>query len=170
MFNPKSFIYLGEGVTLAKSWQEDYDYVNAHLRDMDRRETEVFDGGKPDRLSDMERSWTIRDGENIVGYFATMTFPDESILSRRRFLVELTTDYVWKIKVKYVRFSRRVVRAVVENTAPWATDFYTLPMADYGGTVKWQQKILGFRKINEIDVEGVKHVLLHTTRQEVLKW
>lgn len=165
-----NFIWLDDGVTLVESTQADYDWINAHLREWDRREAEVFDGGRPDRLSDMERSWTIRDGENVVGFFATRTFADESVLSRRRFLVELTTDYVWKIKVKYVRFSRAVFRAVVENAPTWVDEFYTLPMKAYTGTVKWQERILGLRRLREVEIEGIPHVLLGTTRKEVMSW
>jgi len=161
-----NFIWLGDGVTLVRSTQADFDFINAHLREADRRETEVFDRGRPDALCDMETSWTIRDAGNVVGFIATMPFADESVMSRRRFLVELTTGHVWKIKVKYVRYSRAVLRAVVENALPWVEDFYTLPMKAYAGACRWDEKVLRMRKVREIEVEGVPHVLFHITRKE----
>ena len=162
-----NFIWLGEGVTMTGSTQPDFDYINAHLREGDKAETQVFDGGKPDSLSQMEKSWTIRDGGNVVGFLASMPFADESIMSRRRFMVQLTTDYVWKIKIKYVRFSRAVLRAFVENSPAWVDEFYTLPMKSYTGAVKWDEKILKLHRLRELDVGGVPHVLFGITRKEV---
>ena len=167
MYRTRSnFIWLGEGVTMVASTQDDFDFINANLREMDRRETQVFDNGRPDALADMERSWTIRDGANVVGFVATAPFACESVMSRRRFLVQLTTEYVWRIKVKYVRFSRSVLAAVAENSPAWVTDFFTLPMKAYAGAVKWDERVLKMRKVREIDVDGVPHVLFHITRKE----
>jgi len=167
MYRTRSnFIWLGEGVTMTGSTQADFDFVNAHLRAADYAETQVFDGGRPDALADMERSWTVRDGANVVGFVATAPFAYESVMSRRRFLVQLTTEYVWRIKVKYVRFSRAVLRAVCENAPAWVTEFYTLPMKAYAGAVRWDERILKMRRVREIDVEGVPHVLFRITRKE----
>lgn len=169
MYRTRSnFIWLGEGVTLTGSTQADFDFINARLRAADRAETQVFDAGRPDALADMERSWTIRDGANVVGFIATKPFGDESVMSRRRFLVQLTTEYVWRIKVKYVRFSRAVLRAVAENAPAWVEEFYTLPMKSYEGAVKWDERILKMRRVREVDVEGVPHVLFRITRQEAV--
>lgn len=167
MYETRSnFIWLGEGVTMVASTQDDFDFINANLREMDRRETQVFDNGRPDALADMERSWTIRDGANIVGFVATKPFADESVLSRRRFLVQLTTGHVWRIRIKYVRFSRAVLAAVAANSPKWVTDFFTLPMKAYEGAVKWDERVLKMRRLGEIDAEGVPHVLFHITRKE----
>lgn len=169
MYRTRSnFIWLGDGVTMTCSTQADFDFINARLRAADYAETQVFDGGRPDALADMERSWTIRDGANVVGFVATKPFADESLLSRRRFLVQLTTEYVWRIKVKYVRFSRAVLRAVVENAPAWVEDFYTLPMKSYEGAVRWDERVLRMRRVCEVDVEGVPHVLFGITRKEAL--
>lgn len=161
-----NFIWLGEGVTMTRSVQEDYEATYADLREWDRRETEVFDGGRADALADMETSWTIRDGAALVGFIALKTFAGESVLSRRRFIVQLTTNHVWKVKVKYVRFSRPVLRAVAENAPGWVTDFYTLPMKAYAGAVRWDERILKMHRVREIVANGVPHVLFHITRKE----
>lgn len=163
-----NFIWLGDGVTMVASTQADFDFINANLREMDRREVEVFDRGRPDALADMERSWTVRDSAEIVGFIAIKPFADESVLSRRRFLVQLTTEYVWRIKVKYVRFSRAVLAAVVANSPAWVTDFYTLPMKAYEGAVKWDERVLKMRRVAEICAEGVPHILFHITRKEAV--
>lgn len=165
-----NFIWIGDGVSLARSWPEDMDFVNANLREWDWRETQVFDGGRPDRLEDFETCWTIRDGADIVGYFGMRTFADESLMSCSRFLVELTTPHVWQMKVKYVRLSRKVLGAVCGRAPSWVTDFWTLPMKAYAGTVKWQERVLGMKRVREIELEGVPHVLFHITRKETESW
>ena len=162
-----NFIWIGDGITLARSWPEDVALVNANLREWDRREAQVFDGGRPDRLEDFEQCWTIRDGGDVVGFFGMRTFADESPMSRNRVLVELTTDHVWKMKVKYVRLSRKVFMAVCDRAPSWVTDFWTLPMKAYAGTVKWQERVLGMRRVREIELEGVAHVLFHIARKEI---
>ena len=162
-------IDLGDGVTLTPSTQADFDVVNANLRAGDLAETKVFDFGRPDRLDDMERSWTIRDGSNIVGFVALKAFGDESLLSKNRFLVQLTTNYVWKIKLKYVRYSRAVLKAVCERAPGWVTDFWTMPMKAYSGAVRWDERILKMHKVMELDIVGVPHVLFHITREEATR-
>lgn len=161
-----NFIWLGDGVTMTRSVQTDYDFVNAHLRDADYAETQVFDRGRPDALADMESSWTVRDGGDIVCFVALKPFGTESVMSRNRFLVQLTTDHVWRIKKKYVRFSRKVLRAVAENAPPWVTDFWTLPMKSYAGAVKWDERILKMTRVREMRLEGVDHVLFRITRKD----
>jgi len=163
-----NFIWLGEGVTLVRSVQADYDWINAHLRAADRAETQVFEGGRPDSLADMDESWTIRDGAALVGFAALKSFPGESALSRRRFIVELTTTYVERIKIKYVRFSRAVLAALAANAPSWVEDFYTLPMESYTGAVEWDARILKMRPVKRIVANGVGHVLFHITRKEAL--
>ena len=171
MYRTRSnFIWLGEGVTMTGSTQADFDFINARLRAADYAETQVFDAGRPDALADMERSWTIRDGAYVVGFIASRIFADQSPMAHQRFIVQLTTEYVWRIKMKYVRFSRAVLRAFVENAPAWVTDFYTLPMKAYTGAVRWDERILRMHRVREVDVEGVPHVLFHITRQEVEKW
>lgn len=160
-------IDLGDGVTMTRSTQEDYDWINAHLRADDAAEQRVFGEGFKDTVAMMERSWTIRDGENIVGFIATVIMQGDSPLSTRRMMAQMTTEYVWKIKVKYVRYSRRVLRAVVENTAAWVNDFYTMPMASYVGAVKWDERILGLHRMGVVQVNGVDHVLFRIGRKEV---
>ena len=164
-----NFIWLGEGVTMVRSVQADYDFINANLREADLREVLVFDRGRRDRLSDMEESWTVRDGPNVVCFLATKPFEGEGPLSRRRFLVQLTTEYVWRIKVKYVRYSRAVLAAMARRTPPWVTDFYTLPMKEYVGAVRWDERILGMERVAEPVLNGVPHVLFHITRDNAEK-
>jgi len=160
-------IDIGDGVTLKRSTQADYDHVNSHLRAEDAAEQRVFGEGFRDSLDMMERSWTIRDGENVVGFIATVVARGDSPLSPRRFLAEMTTEYVRRIPVKYVRLSRRVLRAVVENTAPWVSEFYTLPMASYAGAVRWDERILRMHREGTVRVNGVDHVLFRIGRKEV---
>ncbi len=162
----QNFIWLGDGVTMVRSVQEDYDHINANLREADLREVMVFDGGRRDALADMEECWTVRDGPNVVCFLATRTFAGESLLSRRRFLVQLTTDYVWRIKVKYVRFSRAVLKACVERTPPWIDEFFTLPMKEYAGAVRWDERVLKMTRMAEPVLNGVPHVLFRITRKE----
>ena len=161
-----NFIWLGDGVTMTRSTQDDFDRINADLRDADRAEQQVFDGGRPDALADMESSWTVRDGPHLVCFAALRTFLGESVLSRSRVIVQLTTNHVWRIKVKYVRFSRAVLRELAGNAPPWVGEFWTFPMASYAGAVAWDERILGFHRVREIVLSGVPHVAMRISRKE----
>ena len=161
-------INLGDGVTLTKSTKADFDYINAHLREGDAAEQRVFGEGFQDSIELTERSWTIRDGAAVVGYLATVVMRGDTPLSPRRLLAEMTTNYVSSIKIKYVKFSRRVLKAVVEHSAPWITDFYTMPMASYVGAVKWDERILRMRKIGVVPINGIDHIIFHISRKEAL--
>lgn len=160
-------INLGEGVVLRPATQADFDFINARLREMDERETEVF--GHKDARADLEAAWVILDGDVVVGYVGYLPLADGSILSRSRFLAELTTDAVWSRKVKYVRYSRRVLKAVVAKMPPWVETLYTLPMKDYAGAVAWLERVLKMTRVGEVEVNGIPHVLFRITRKEVLE-
>lgn len=159
-------IDLGYGIALSPGTQPDFDYVNANMRKADRRECEVFgEGGE--RFDRWEQAWSIRDGDDIIGIIGFCIFGMESPMSRNRLFCFLSTDAVWSRKVKFVRRSRLVFRRVAGMCRPWVTDFYSLPMSEYRQSIRWQERILGFRRVAEDEFRGVKHTVLHIRRNEV---
>lgn len=160
-------IDIGENVSLRQATQADFDFINAHLRTLDEREASVF--GHKDALSDLEVVWTIFDGETLIGYVGYLPLRDGSLFSKSRFLAGLTTDAVWSRKVKYVRYSRRVLKAVVARSPSWVDTFYTLPMKSYAGAVKWLERVLKMTRLGDVMVNEVPHVLFRITKKEVLK-
>ena len=163
-----NFIWLGDGVTMVRSTDADFALVHGRLRPGDRAEERVFGEGRRDRLEDMESAWTVRDGAEVVCWVALALFRGDGPLSRRRLVAEMTTDHVWRARLRYVRHSRRVLAAVVENGPSWAEEFLSTPMEAYAQSVRWQERVLGFRRAGRVVVNGVAHAVLRTTRQEVL--
>lgn len=156
---------------LTPSTDADFDYINSHLRDMDKFEQDhaLSQCGlaKPDSLDQMEKSWTLHLCGEIVGYVAIQVPYGSSSLCNRRFVPMLSTKNVAHHPVDYVRLSLPVLRHVVRNAPPWVDDFLSLPLERYAKSVKWQEQILGFRRLAEFDLYGEKAVLLHIQRKDI---
>lgn len=158
---------IGEGVTLTPSTQADYDYVNANLREGDRCERDFF--GCEDRLEDMDLSYTVRDGEDIIAFLALKPMGGETRLSKSRFFVYLTTSHVRSRRIKYVRTTKKLLRAFVEAVPAWITEFHALTMESYVGAVRWLERVVGMRRIGRIDIDGEPHVHFVILRDAIVK-
>lgn len=156
---------------LTPSTDADFEYINANLRPLDRFEQDHALSkcglAKPDSLCQMEKSWTLHlDGE-IVGYVALQVPYGSSTLCDRRFVPMLSTVNVEHHPVDFARLSLPVFRHVVQSAPPWVGDFLSLPLARYAKSVRWQEQMLGFRRVAEFDLYGENAVLLHISRKDV---
>ena len=156
---------------LTPSTDEDFAYINANLRDMDRFEQDHFREkcgvDAVDKLSLFERSWTLHlDGE-IVGYVALQIPPMQSAFSPVRFVPMLSTKNVEHHPLDYARLSRPILEHVIRSAHPWVTDFYSLPLARYEATVRWHEKTMRWHRVREFDLIGEKAILFHLKRKDI---
>ena len=168
----ENFVWVGDGVTLVRSTDADWERANGNLRPGDAEERAAAlaaKGGAP-TPGRMESAWTIRDGADVLGYVGLMPFDDESLMSRSRMVVMLSTREVDRRKVKYVRWSRAVFAAVAERAPKWVDDFYTYPLASYRAAVKWLKRVLRFRVVEERVEDGYEYLLMGISRKEATSW
>ena len=168
----ENFVWVGDGVTLVRSTDADWEMANGNLRPGDAEEHAAAlaaKGGAP-TPERMESAWTIRDGADVLGYIGLLPFDDESLMSRSRMVVMLSTREVDRRKVKYVRWSRAVFAAVAERAPKWVDGFYTYPLASYRAAVKWLKRVLRFRVVEERIEDGAKHLLMGISRKEAVSW
>ena len=152
---------------LTRSVQEDFDYINANLREMDQFEHDHFvECGEADGLDGLEKSWTLHLYGEIVGYVALAIPPMESPLVPIRFVPMLSTKNVDKHPIDYARLSRSVLEYVITHAPSWVTEFYTVPLAKYRKSVKWQE-LMGWHIVREFDLNGETAVLMHLSRKEI---
>nr|DAH80687.1 MAG TPA: hypothetical protein [Caudoviricetes sp.] len=152
-------IEIGGGVTLATATAADFAELNANMREADRRECRVF-GAEGEDAANWERAWAVRADGALVGIAGWGAFRGESHLSRRRLLLFMSTGAVWGIRRTFVRHSRPVMLAVLSRLPPWVDEVYSLPMSDYAASVRWQERVLGFERVCEIEANGVRHTLM----------
>lgn len=156
---------------LTPSTPEDFAYVNAHLRAMDRYEQVHFircgDIPGPDSLAQMERAWTLRLRGEIVGYVALQVPPMKSPMASFRFVPMLSTTNVGHHPLDYVRLSRPILEYVVSQAPAWVTDFLSAPLERYAQSVKWHEKTMGWRRLASYDVYGERSILFHLNRKDI---
>lgn len=156
---------------LTPSTKEDFAYINANLRDMDKFEQTHFREkcgvSEVDQLGLLEKSWTLHlDGE-IVGFVALQVPPMQSSLSADRFVPMLSTKNVAHNPIDYVRLTRPVFEYVIRQAPAYVRNFYSLPLAKYAATVRWHEKTMGWHRVREFDICGEKAVLFHLNRKEI---
>ena len=96
-------IDLGEGVSIAPSTQADVDYVESHFRAGDQLEHDSLGGGRTIIEDLFEQCWTVRNGEDIIGYCGVAADVGETLFSRKRWLCYMSTEHADRVKVKYVK-------------------------------------------------------------------
>ena len=160
-------IEIADGVTIAESVQEEVDWIEAHFREGDRLEHEALGGGRTVIADLFEQCWTVRNGEDLIGYCGVAIPDGDTVLSPRRFLCYMSCTNADKAKVKYVKSSRPVMKAIVARTRPWADEFLSLPNVKYRGSVIWHERVLKMRCLQEIVWKGETFKLFETTRKEV---
>ena len=161
----RKIIDCGDGVYLRKATQEDVDWVESHLREGDAKEHAFAEGG-----SDVEKfrtCWAVLADGYLVGYLGGDIMPHESAISRRRFVFFLSTTAVERIRVKYVRKSRDVLRAFARTAPKWVDEFVTVPLADYTGAVRWLERTLGFRRTGTCVWKGAEFLIYSKKRKEL---
>lgn len=157
---------IGMGVTIEESVQDDVDWIEAHFREGEKMEHEALGGGRT-LIDDMfEQCWTIRNGDDLIGYCGVAIPVGSAVLSPERFLVYMSSTNADKIKIKYVKMSRLVMKEIVARTKPWVDVFLSLPNARYRGSVIWHERVLKMHCLKEIRWHGETFKLFTAKRKE----
>ena len=157
------------GVTLTPATQEDIDRVVKNFRDGDRRTVEVG-GGQTDRVEDFERCWIVKAADGAeLGYLGVMVMPNESFLSRRRGLCFMSAKASNAHKIAFVAASKPVCRYAASCCPPWVDTFLSWPIESYEASVRWQTRVLGFRRVGRIPFGNDAYIQLETTRKELFQ-
>ena len=158
---------------LTPSTDEDFEYINSHLRPLDRFEQDHFLRADPsfrrDSLDQMERSWTLRLKGEIVGYVALQLPPGFTPMSTVRYVPMLSTVNVEHHPLDYARLTRPVLKSVASQAPSWVQTFLSAPLAKYEQSVKWHEKTMGWHRLGEYDVGGERAVLFKLERRELAK-
>ena len=156
---------------LTPSTDEDFDYINAHLREMDRFEQDHFCRADPsfrrDSLDQMETSWTLRLCGAIVGYVALQVPPGRSPMADFRFVPMISTANVEHHPIDYARLSRPVLEYVASQAPSWVGHFLSAPLSKYARSVKWHERTMGWHRVGEFDAGGEMATLFMITRKEL---
>ena len=160
-------IEIGMGVTIAPSVQDDVDWTEAHFREGDRIEHESLGGGRTVIADLFEQCWTVRNGEDIIGYCGVAIQAGEPVISANRWLCYMSTVHADKAKIKYVKYSRRVMAEIVRRTRPWVQFYFSLPNIKYRGSVLWHQRVLKMHETREITFCGETFKMFGATRKEL---
>ena len=158
---------------LTPSTEDDFAYINANLREMDKFEQDHFlksgTMDHPDSLDMMEAAWTLHLKGEIVGFVGLQIAPLQSPLSTSRFVPMLSTVNVEHHPLDYARLSRPILECVAAHAKPWVRDFFSVPLAKYEASVRWHEKTMGWHRAAEYDLFGEKAILFHLTRKELTK-
>jgi hypothetical protein len=170
MTNAQGIIAASLQSTIRPSTQRDIDEVELTLREGDRRECEILGSREiwHQKLENFESCWTIHINGKMVGYCGVGIPIGGTALSPIRWLCFLSTTNVDSMKLSFVKESRNVLKAIIESTPSYVTTFYSMPMADYRGSVIWHKRILKMQEINHFNIFGHEHILFKTTRKEMI--
>ena len=156
---------------LTPSTDADFDYINAHLRDMDKFEQDhfcrVLGTERRDSLDQMEKSWTLHLGGEIVGYVALQVLPGSSPMANVRGIPMLSTAAVAHHPIDYARLSRPVLEYVASQAPSWVDTFLSAPLARYEQAVQWHARTMGWHCVCSFDVGGEKAILFKISRKEL---
>ena len=161
-------IDLEMGVSIEDSVQEDVDWIEAHFREGDRLEHEALGGGRTVIADLFERCWTVRNGEDLIGYCGVAIPDGSTVLSPERWLCYMSSVNADRAKLKYVKMSRPVMREIVSRTQPWVDTYLSLPNVKYRGSVIWHERVLKMRCLKEITWRGETFKLFCATRKEIM--
>lgn len=169
--DPKRKVYhISPEGTLVKATKKELEYVRAHYREQDRREAEIV----PDEALDpkyFDEVFTVRIGQDIVGYFGLMVPMDASPMCDLRYMVFMSSEGANKHKLAFVKGSRWVMRFVVARSPEWVSKFRSIPLGSYHMSVKWQMRVLGLHFMGTMPVPNhpeEQYVVLEASRKEIL--
>lgn len=157
------------GVTLEPATQGDVDRVVANFRDGERRTVDAG-GGETDRVEDFERCWIVKaaDGEDL-GYLGVMTMPNRSFMSRERGVCFMSAKGVDDHRLAFVASSKPILRYAARCCPPWVDTFLAWPLESYEASVRWQTRVLGFRRVGRVPFGDDAYIQLETTRRELFQ-
>lgn len=159
-------IDLGLDTRLETSTQEDLDYIQANFREGERMEQEAVEAGH-DTLDLFEQCFTVWYKDERIGYCGIMLQPGQTILSPSRFVAYMSCENANRHKFYYVKQSRKVLKAVVDQVQPWVSEFHSLPDERYTGSVKWHERILKMRRIGTFRYKNSNMIHFVINRKEV---
>ena len=159
-------IDLGRGTVLETAVQADVDYVEENFRAGERAEHEALGGGRT-QVGIFETCWTVRHGDETIGYCGVMIPPGMTAFAPVRWLCYMSSTDADRHKLEYVRRSRDVLRAIVGETPEHVAAFLSLPAAAYEMSVKWHERVLRMRRMKTLVLGGQEFVLFRITRKEV---
>lgn len=160
-------IDLGLDTVIEEATQDFIDYIAENYREEDRKENDVFTT-EHDKVDMFEQCWAISHKGAPIGYCGIMIVPGETVLSSRRYVCFMTCENANKIKIAFVRMSRRVMKAIVGETRPWVTTFCSAPVEDYHGSIIWHERVLKMRRVKESVFHNHRIIHFETTRNEVM--
>ena len=158
-------IEIGMGTTLAPSTQEDIDWIEANYREGERMEQAVF-GSPRTLLRDFEGCWTVRHGEDLIGYFGVVSPRGMGVFAPCRWLCYMSATTADRYKLTYVRQSREVLRRVVAEVPDYVTEFRSLPAERYAMSVKWHERVLKMRRLGTALLNGERFAVFGIERKE----
>lgn len=155
---------------LTPSTDADFEYINSHLRPLDKFEQDhccrILGESVRDCLAHMEKSWTLHLKGEIVGYVALQVPPLSSPMSHVRNVPMTSTTNVAHHPIDYVRLSRPILEFVVSQAPAWVDTFISAPFKRYAQSIKWQEN-MGWHRVGEFDMgAGELAVLLKISRKE----
>ena len=159
-------IRIDEETEIETSTQEDIDYVEANFREGDRLEHESLDGGRT-LLSDFEDCWTVRCRGMVIGYCGVAIPVGATVFSPGRWHCYMSCANADRIKLAYVKKSRKVMHRIAAETPSYVTEFRSLPAVRYAGSVRWHERVLKMHRLSEVEYKGEKFVMFNLFRKEL---
>lgn len=161
----EEIIDFGDGVIMRPATREDIRTVDRNLRELDRKECEVahdFDSVPEDYP---EGIWAILHNGTHVGYGGFLCVNGDSAMSRRRCFFFLSTTYVWKIKKTFVKYTPKVFSAMANRMPSYVDTIIVAPIKEYIGSIKWLERVLGFKAYGEATILGSIFVLMSKNKE-----
>lgn len=159
-------IDLGLDTVIEEATQEDLDYVQENFREGERMEQDAVQAGH-DTLDMFEQCFTVWYKDERIGYCGIMLQPGHTILSPERFIAYMSCENANKHKYYYVKQSRKVLKAIVDQVPPWINLFHSLPDERYTGSVKWHERVLKMRRIGNFRYKNSNLIHFTIKRNEV---
>lgn len=149
--------------------QADIDAVADSFREGERRSEQLL--GR-DRLDSFEQCWAVEAANgDLVGYFGVCMLPNESVMGRGRAFCFMSCEAADRHKLAFVKATRPAFKWVAEQCPPWVDMFVSWPLESYAKSVRWQEKVLGMRRVATTPVGGGENcVILELTRKEMESW
>ena len=161
-------IELGLDTRIEPSTQEDLDYVQDNFREGEKMEQEAVGAGR-DTLGLFEQCWTVWYKDERIGYCGIMLQYGQTILSNHRFIAYMSCENANKHKYYYVKQSRKVLKAIIDQVPPWVDTFHSLPDERYTGSIKWHERVLKMHRVGGFWYKNSKLVHFIIKRNEVQK-
>lgn len=161
-------IELGDGLTLEDATQADLDEIHANLRAGDAAE-HAYDDEDKIPIDHLPGVKVIRHNGVLLGYIGAQPIAGENQLSNRRHIYYLSTKEADKMKLTYVKRTRDVLRAYLDNFAPdYVDEIYTVAMPiEYPPACKWIERILRFKPVKDVEWRGGVHRIYVIQRKDI---